>query len=129
MAAAIVVAVIGSVSCSRQGNPAKHSTAVSEREKRAAIENEADPQSLPRLPETEPPAGLPIIPWGKRDHFLVIRNPQHLTAEQGDRALAHDEPVLGLVIGEEVRAYSTNQLNDHEMVIDKIAGTPVLVTY
>jgi hypothetical protein len=52
-----------------------------------------------------------------------------LTAEQGDRALARDEPVLGLVIGEEARAYSTNQLNEHEMVLDTIAGTPVLVSY
>jgi hypothetical protein len=59
----------------------------------------------------------------------VIRRPQYLTAEQGDRALARDEPVLGLVIGKEARAYSTNQLNDHEMVIDEVDGKPVLVTY
>ena len=84
---------------------------------------------LPKLPEKEPPAGLPIVPWGKRGHFPVIRKPQYLTANQGDHALAHDEPVLGLVIGSEARAYSTNQLNDHEMVIDTIADTPVLVTY
>jgi hypothetical protein len=84
---------------------------------------------LPRLPETSPPPGLPIIPWGKRDHFPVIRNPVYWTAEQGDKALARDEPVLGLVIGSEARAYSTNQLNDHELVVDSLAGTPILVTY
>ncbi len=84
---------------------------------------------LPRLPETSPPPGLPIVAWGKRDHFPVIRNPDYWTAEQGDKALARDEPVLGLVIGSEARAYSTNHLNDHEMVVDTLAGTPILVTY
>ena len=72
---------------------------------------------------------MPIVPWGKRGYFPVIRNPQYLTADEGDRALARDEPVLGLVIGKQARAYSTNQLNDHEMVVDTIAGTPVLVSY
>ena len=84
---------------------------------------------LPRLPETSPPPELPIIPWGKRDHFPVIRKPNYWSAEQGDRALAHDEPVLGLLIGGEARAYSTNQLNEHEMVVETLAGTPILVTY
>jgi len=85
--------------------------------------------TLPRLPETSPPPGLPIIPWGKRDHFPVIRNPEYWSADEGDNGLTRDEPVLGLVINGESRAYSTNQLNDHEMVVDTIAGRPVLVTY
>ncbi len=85
--------------------------------------------SLPKLPETSPPPGLPIIVWGKRDHFPVIRNPEYWTAQQGDKALARDEPVLGVLIGVEAWAYSTNHLNDHEMLIDTLAGTPVLVSY
>lgn len=85
--------------------------------------------TLPKLPETDPPPGLPIVPWGKRGHFPVIRNPRYASAAEGDRLLAHDEPVLGLVLDGQARAYSTNQLNEHEMVIDDIAGTPVLVTY
>jgi len=84
---------------------------------------------LPKLPETTPPPGLPIITWGPRDLFPVIRNPEYWTAEQGDAALAPDEPVLALVINGEARAYSTNQLNEHEMVVDTLAGTPILVTY
>jgi hypothetical protein len=84
---------------------------------------------LPRLPETSPPPGLPIVPWGKRDFFPVIRNPKFWSAEEGDKALAAAEPILGLVINGESRAFSTNQLNDHEMVIDTLSGTPVLVTY
>jgi hypothetical protein len=93
-----------------------------------------DPESqphppLPRLPETSPPPGLPIVAWGKRDHFAVIRNPRYWSADEGNKALARDEPVLGLVINGESWAFSTNQLNDHEMVVDTLADTPVLVTY
>ena len=127
--AAVLVGTIAGVSCGRRGDSGNHNTAASESEKRASIEDKANLESLPRLPETQPPAGLPIVPWGKRDHFPVIRKPEYLTAQQGDRALAPDEPVLGLVIDQEARAFSTNHLNEHEMVIDTIAGTPVLVTY
>jgi hypothetical protein len=77
----------------------------------------------------KPPSGLPIIAWGRRDHFPVIRQPAYVNAKEGDRLLAADEPVLGLVLGGQARAWSTNQLNDHEMVIDEVAGTPILATY
>ncbi len=119
------------LSCNRQSNSPKQTAAAlpSSDKKEPVGANAQEDLPLPRLPETEPPAGLPIVAWGKRGHFPVIRQPQYLTAEQGDRALARDEPVLGLVIGKEARAYSTNQLNDHEMVVDTIADTPVLVSY
>jgi hypothetical protein len=83
----------------------------------------------PSLPETAPPPELPIVSWGPRDSFPVIRKPWFVSARQGDTALANDEPVLGIVLDGEARAYSTNQLNRHEMVIDQIGDTPVLVTY
>src|SRR5437660_400908 len=41
----------------------------------------------PALPETDPPPGLPIVLWGKRGHFIVIRNPRYLSAAAGDRLL------------------------------------------
>ena len=69
------------------------------------------------------------VPWGGRGHFPVIRNPRYVSAAEGDRLLFAAEPVLGLVLNGAARAYSTNQLSEHEMVIDEIAGTPVLVTY
>jgi hypothetical protein len=86
-------------------------------------------EDLVKLPETSPPPDLPIIQWGPRDHFPIIRKPRFVSAEKGKKMLAVDEPVLGIAMGGEARAYSTNHLNEHEMVIDEIAGTPILVTY
>jgi hypothetical protein len=79
--------------------------------------------------ESEPPSGLPIFGWGVRNHFPIILKPNYVSAERGNGLLARDEPVLGLVIGSDVRAYPTNQLNKHEMLLDTVGGTPVLVTY
>lgn len=94
-----------------------------------AIAANAEEDSPPKPAETDPPPDLPIVPWGKRGHFPVIRKPRYLPAEQGDRLLFAAEPVLGLVLNGVARAFPTNQLNEHEMVIDEINGTPVLVTY
>jgi hypothetical protein len=82
-----------------------------------------------KLPETKPSAGLPLLDWGTRDCFPAIRNPKFLTAAEGDALLAKDEPILGLTMGKDIRAYSTNQLNRHELVLDEVGGVPVLVTY
>jgi Protein of unknown function (DUF3179) len=84
---------------------------------------------LPKLPETSPPEGLPITLWGKRDQFPIIRKPWLVDCRLGDTMLVPDEPVLGIAMGSEARAYSTNQLNAHEMVVDDIDGRPILVTY
>jgi hypothetical protein len=126
-----LVVIVGVTSCNQRSNSAKPSSngTTSASEPESVAQSDSDSPALPHLPETSPPPGLPIIPWGKRDHFPVIRRPQYLTAEQGDGSLARNEPVLGLIIGDQARAYSTNQLNDHEMVIDEIGGQPVLVTY
>jgi hypothetical protein len=82
------------------------------------------------LPETPPPPGLRVTISGNRgrDSFKVIRNPTYLDTKQANNLIAAEEPVLGLVIGSEVRAYPTNQLNFHEMVIDRVGDVPVLVT-
>ena len=84
---------------------------------------------LPKLPETDPPQGLAITLWGKRDHFPIIRKPWLVDSRLADTMLLPDEPVLGIALGNEARAYSTNQLNEHEMVVDEIGGSPILVTY
>ena len=83
----------------------------------------------PKLPENDPPEGLSITKSGQRDHFPVLRKPWLVESRLGDTMLAPDEPVLGIALGNEAHAYSTNQLNAHEMVVDEIGSTPILVTY
>jgi hypothetical protein len=85
-------------------------------------------RSQPQEPDLPPP-GLPILASRPRDWFPVIREPHYLSVTEAAGIIDDREPVLGLVLGGQVRAYSTNQLNRHEMVLDEIAGTPVLVTY
>ena len=58
----------------------------------------------PKLPETDPPSGLPIQAWGPRDCFPVIRDPWYVSAQQGDSLLAADEPVLGVVVDWQAKA-------------------------
>jgi hypothetical protein len=79
--------------------------------------------------EALPPPGLGIIAWGPRHCIPEIRNPWYVKPEQTANAPCSHEPVLGLVVGTQARAYSTNQLNAHEMVLDEVAGVPLLVTY
>ncbi len=131
----VLLLIAGVIGCSlggkekSKGTNQDTSSAVSDTGKAEIPSTDKTDYSLPKLPETSPPPGLPIIPWGKRDHFPVIRRPEYWTVKQAEGALAYDEPVLGVVIGSDARAYSTNQLNEHEMVIDTLADTPVLITY
>jgi len=132
LALLLIAGVIGCFEGGKEkskGTSQDTSSAVSDTGKAQIPSPDKADSSLPELPESSPPPGLPVVPWGKRDHFPVIRRPEYWTVKQAEGALAHDEPVLGLVIGSEARAYSTNQLNEHEMVIDTLADTPVLVTY
>ena len=45
------------------------------------------------------------------------------------RAIAANEPLIGVAIGDEARAYPLRFLNWHEIVNDTIAGVPVAVTW
>jgi hypothetical protein len=72
---------------------------------------------------------LPIVRWADRHHFPEIRSPWYVSSDEKENTPAEGEPVIGFVLGDQARAYSTNQLNDHEMVIDEVAGVPILVTY
>jgi hypothetical protein len=90
----------------------------------------ADESTRTRPEEPDlPPPGLPILASRPRDWFPIIDKPRYVDVADAEGLLIDDEPVLGLVLGGQARAYSTNQLNNHEMVLDEIGGTPVLVTY
>jgi len=62
-----------------------------------------------------------------RDAILPVYNPQFVSAS--DAGWADDSLVIGLELGGESRAYPVGFLNRREMVIDSVAGIPVLVTW
>ena len=63
-----------------------------------------------------------------KDGIPSIDNPKFTTADKA-RHLSEREPVIGLEINGEARAYPLQVLTWHEIVNDTVAGQPVAVTY
>lgn len=64
-----------------------------------------------------------------RDAIPAIDHPEFEPAVRADRVMADEELVIGLVSEREQRAYSTWQLDRHEIVNDVFDGQPVAVTW
>ena len=64
-----------------------------------------------------------------RDAIPAIDKPEFEPAAGANRAMADNELVIGLVGEREQRAYSTWQLDRHEIVNDVFEGRPVAVTW
>lgn len=63
-----------------------------------------------------------------KDGIPALTNPRFIKAADA-KYLRPVDRVIGLLIGEEVRAYPLAILNYHEIVNDTVAKTPVAVTY
>ncbi len=64
-----------------------------------------------------------------KDAIPAIDQPEFTPARSANRIMADDELVIGLVGEREQRAYSTWQLDRHEIVNDVFEGVPVAVTW
>src|SRR5919109_1181773 len=64
-----------------------------------------------------------------RDAIPAISNPEFEPVSRAERAMDDQELVIGLVGQQEQRAYSTWQLDRHEIVNDTFEGRPVAVTW
>ncbi|GAX61753.1 hypothetical protein SCALIN_C27_0150 [Candidatus Scalindua japonica] len=62
-----------------------------------------------------------------RDTIPAIKNPDFVHAEEA--GLDENEPVVGITINDENRAYSVYLLNHHEIVNDRIGDTAIAVTW
>lgn len=82
----------------------------------------------PVLPGDEVIDGHPVADVLAPDQIRALDQPPLVPAAQA-RGLADDEPVLGVVIGGEARAYSLRLLDWHEVVNDRIRGRPIAVTW
>ncbi len=64
----------------------------------------------------------------QRDGIPALDAPSFVAAAEAE-FLADEDPVLGLVLGGEARAYPIAILSWHEIVNDRVAGHPVAITY
>jgi len=72
-----------------------------------------------------PALSIQVVP---KDAIPAIDNPEVVPASEVDD-LAPEEQVIGVVIGEEARAYPIRILHGHEIVNDDIGGRPIAVTW
>lgn len=71
------------------------------------------------------PEGLAI---GPGLGFIVLNDPDVVPGVQASW-LAPDDLILGVVVGDEARAYPISQMAYHHVANDQIDGEPYLVTY
>jgi hypothetical protein len=63
------------------------------------------------------------------DAIPAIREPEYVAGAAARRQMDGDEPVIGVVVDGKARAYSTWQLDFHEIVNDEVGGVPLAVTW
>jgi hypothetical protein len=85
--------------------------------------------SLPDVAGTAGRRDLELITLLGRDSIPAILEPEFVTAFEADQSMAPDEPVLGISIGGEHKAYSIKMMSRHEIVNDVVGGQPVAVTW
>jgi hypothetical protein len=73
--------------------------------------------------------GSPVLTVLPQDAIPAIDNPKYVPAAEADRFMRPEEPVLGITDGMTAKAYSTWQLNHHEIVNDSLGDLPLAVTW
>jgi hypothetical protein len=64
-----------------------------------------------------------------RENFPALIAPEFVSAREADQWLGEDDPVLGVRIGTEAKAYPISLLIHHEVVNDIVGGKPVFAAY
>ena len=67
-----------------------------------------------------------VVPVGK---IPAIDEPEFVSGKRATHQMRSDEPVLGVMVNGEARAYSLWQLDRHEIVNDEISGTAIAATW
>lgn len=95
-------------------------------------ESAEEPQSSSSSPESELAASQDaynIVTLLPPDAIPSIDNPRFIDVSTANEQYNDDEPVIGIEIDGEARAYSTALLSSHEIVNDMIGGRPIAVTW
>lgn len=73
--------------------------------------------------------GDPMYAVLEPDAIPALRDPVFVSGPAAAAQMKPDEPVIGVVVDGEAHAYSTWQLDAHEIVNDRIAGSAVAATW
>jgi hypothetical protein len=73
--------------------------------------------------------GEPMYSVLPPDAIPAINEPAYLEGKAAAAQMKPAEPVIGVVIDGAARAYSTWQLDAHEIVNDRLGGAPIAVTW
>jgi len=63
------------------------------------------------------------------DAIAALHEPVYVTGEAAAAQMRDDEPVIGVIVGEDARAYSLWQLDHHEIVNDTVGGRAIAATW
>ncbi|MBI4638663.1 MAG: DUF3179 domain-containing protein [Candidatus Rokubacteria bacterium] len=73
--------------------------------------------------------GTPVSVVLPPDAIRAIDAPPFLRGEAASQQMTADEPVLGLRLSGEARAYPLGYLSAHEIVNDRVGDVPIAVTW
>ncbi len=63
------------------------------------------------------------------DAIRSIDHPKFVSGEKADKQMREDEPVIGVKVDGETKAYPLYVLSAHEIVNDVIANKPIAITW
>lgn len=86
-------------------------------------------QPAPVLPAPREIDGSPVFIALPPDAIRAIDTPTFVRGEAAARQMAEDEPVLGVRLGGEARAYPLGYLTAHEIVNDRFGDEPAAITW
>ena len=64
-----------------------------------------------------------------RDTFPVLNSPEMADASAGDEELRADEPVIGVALNGESKAYPISVMGRHELANDVIGNVPIAASW
>jgi hypothetical protein len=73
--------------------------------------------------------GDPMYSLLPLDGIPAIRDPEFVSGEAADAQMRDDEPVLGIELDGDARAYSLWHLDRHEIVNDVVGGRSIAATW
>ena len=91
----------------------------------AIIERDTEPTATPAIIDRD----LDVVTVLAKDAIPAIRSPEFVSVADAEAWMNADEPVIGVEIDDDARAYPVAMLSRHEIVNDTVGGAPLAVTW